>query len=144
MLRVSQSGDGFFLEAHPKLRPMDTFTGGIFIAGCCQGPKDIQDTVSMASGAAARAADILSKKELEAEPLIAYVDEDVCSGCSVCISVCAYKAIDLIEEKDKSHAKVNEALCMGCGACVGACPSGAMQQRGFKDNQMLPAVEETI
>lgn len=145
ILRISQSGDGFFLEAHPKLRPMDTFTGGIFIAGCCQGPKDIQDTVSMASGAAARAANILSKKELEAEPQVACVDEDVCSGCSVCISVCAYNAIEIMkEDNEKSHAKVNEALCMGCGACVGACPSGAMQQRGYKDKQILPMVEETV
>ena len=145
ILRISQSGDGFFLEAHPKLRPMDTFTGGIFIAGCCQGPKDIQDTVSMASGAAARAANILSKKELESEPLVSCVDEEICSGCSVCVSVCAYSAIEIVKEDNgKSYAKVNEALCKGCGACVGACPSGAMQQRGFKDKQILPMIEETI
>jgi len=145
ILRISQSGDGFFLEAHPKLRPMDTFTGGIFIAGCCQGPKDIQDTVSMASGAAARAANILSKKELESEPLVSCVDEEICSGCSVCVSVCAYSAIEIVKEDNgESHAKVNEALCKGCGACVGACPSGAMQQRGFKDKQILPMIEETI
>jgi len=144
-LRISQSADGFLLEAHPKLRPMDTFTGGIFIAGCCQGPKDIQDSVAQASGAAARASNILSKKELEAEPLISCVDEDLCSGCATCISVCAYNAIELVEgEAGKSHAKVNEALCMGCGACVGSCPSGAMQQRGFKDKQMLTMVDETI
>jgi heterodisulfide reductase subunit A len=145
ILRISQSADGFLLEAHPKLRPMDTFTGGIFITGCCQGPKDIQDSVAQASGAAARAANILSKKELEAEPLVSYVDEDLCSGCSTCISVCAYSAIELDKEKDgRSHAKVNEALCMGCGACVASCPSGAMQQRGFKDKQMLPIVDETV
>ena len=145
ILRISQSGDGFFLEAHPKLRPMDTFVGGIFIAGCCQGPKDIQDTVSMASGAAARAANILSKKELESEPLVSCVDEEICSGCSVCVSVCAYSAIEIVKEDNgESHAKVNEALCKGCGACVGACPSGAMQQRGFKDKQILPMIEETI
>ena len=145
ILRISQSGDGFFLEAHPKLRPMDTFTGGIFIAGCCQGPKDIQDTVSMASGAAARAANILSKKELESEPLVSCVDEDICSGCSICVSVCAYSAIEIVKEGNgESRAKVNEALCKGCGACVSACPSGAMQQRGFKDKQILPMVEETI
>jgi heterodisulfide reductase subunit A len=144
-LHISQGSDGFLLEAHPKLRPIDTFTGGIFIAGCCQGPKDIQDSVSQASGAAARAADILSKKELEAEPLVACVDEDACSGCSVCISVCAFNAIELVkEDDDKSRAKVNEALCMGCGACVGSCPSGAMQQRGFKDEQLLPMVDETL
>jgi len=144
ILHISQSSDGFFLEAHPKLRPMDTFTAGIFLAGCCQGPKDIQDSVSQASGAAGRAANILSKKELEAEPQIAYVDVDTCSGCSMCISICEYNAIDLIEEKGKKQAKVTEALCKGCGACVGACPSGAMQQFGFKDKQMISMVEETV
>jgi heterodisulfide reductase subunit A len=144
LLRISQSADGFLLEAHPKLRPIDTFTGGIFITGCCQGPKDIQDSVAQASGAAARAANILSKKELEAEPLISCVQEDLCSGCSTCISVCAYNAIELVKEDDKSHAKVNEALCMGCGACVASCPSGAMQQRGYKDKQLSPMIEETL
>jgi len=145
ILRISQSGDGFFLEAHPKLRPIDTFSDGIFIVGCCQGPKDIQDTVSMASGAAARAETILTKKELESEPQIAFVDEDVCSGCSICISVCAYNAIELVKENNgKSHAKVNDVLCKGCGACVGTCPSGAMQQKGFKDKQIIPMVKDTI
>ncbi len=144
-LRISQSDDGFFLEAHPKLRPMDTATGGIFLSGCCQGPKDIQDTVAQASGAASRALTILSKDTLEAEPLVACVDEDLCSGCGTCISVCAYQAIELIKLDDgKSRAKVNEALCMGCGACAASCPSAAMQQRGFKDKQMLPMIDETI
>jgi heterodisulfide reductase subunit A len=144
-LRISQSADGFLLEAHPKLRPVDTFTGGIFIAGCCQAPKDIQDSVAQASGAAARAANILSKKELEAEPLISCVEEELCSGCSTCISVCSYNAIELVKgEDEKSVAHVNEALCMGCGACVASCPSGAMQQRGFKDKQLKPMIEETV
>jgi len=98
ILRISQSADGFLLEAHPKLRPMDTFTGGIFITGCCQGPKDIQDSVAQASGAAARAANILSKKELESEPLISCVDEDICFGCSTCIAICPYNAIELDTE----------------------------------------------
>jgi len=145
ILRISQSADGFLLEAHPKLRPVDTFTGGIFIAGCCQAPKDIQDSVAQASGAAARAANILSKKELESEPLISCVEEELCSGCSTCISVCAYNAIELVKgEDDKSVAHVNEALCMGCGACAASCPSGAMQQRGFKDKQLKPMIEETV
>jgi len=145
ILRISQSADGFLLEAHPKLRPIDTFTGGIFITGCCQGPKDIQDTVAQASGAAARAANILSKKELESEPLISCVDKDLCSGCSTCITICPYNAIELDKEKDgRSYAKVNEALCMGCGACVASCPSGAMQQKGFKDKQIKPMIEEIL
>jgi len=144
ILRISQSSDGFLLEAHPKLRPVDTFTGGIFIAGCCQAPKDIQDSVAQASAAAARAGTILSKKELESEPLIAFVNEDLCSGCGTCISICPYNAIEKVEGKDrKIQAKVNEALCMGCGACVACCPSGAIQQRGFKDKQMIPMIDET-
>jgi len=146
LLRLTLSGDGFLLEAHPKLRPVDTFVNGIFIAGCCQGPKDIQDTVSQASGAASKAANILSKPSLESEPLIAIVDEDLCSGCRLCISICPYKAIESVEEevngKTVTRAKVNEALCMGCGACVVACPSGAMQQFGFKDKQLKPMIKE--
>jgi len=145
ILRISQSPDGFYLEAHPKLRPMDTATGGIFLSGCCQGPKDIQDTVAQASGAASRATSILSQKSLEVEPLIAVVDEDLCSGCGTCVAICPYQAIELIKlEGGKSRAKVNEALCMGCGACAAACPSSAMQQKGFKDKQMIPIIDETI
>jgi len=119
LLRISQSSDGFLLEAHPKLRPMDTFTSGIFIAGSCQGPKDIQDSVAHASGAAARADTILSKKEYETEPFTSVVNEDLCSGCATCISICPYDAITLEKQKDDhSIAKVDETLCMGCGACV--------------------------
>jgi len=146
LLHLTLSGDGFFLEAHPKLRPVDTFVNGIFIAGCCQGPKDIQDTVSQASGAASRAATILSQEELEIDPIIAAVDEDLCSGCGICVSVCPYNAIERIEEdvngKKVIHVKVNEGLCQGCGTCVSACPSGAIQQRGFKDTQLLPMIDE--
>jgi heterodisulfide reductase subunit A len=145
LLHITQSGDGFFLEAHPKLRPMDTFVSGIFIAGCCQGPKDIQDTVSQASGAASRAATILTQKELEIDPLKASVDKDLCSGCKLCISVCPYNAIDSVEEKIDGkivvYSKVNEALCQGCGLCVSICPSSAIQQSGFKDDQILTMVK---
>jgi heterodisulfide reductase subunit A len=146
LLHLNLSGDGFFLEAHPKLRPVDTFVNGIFIAGCCQGPKDIQDTVSQGSAAASRAATILSQEELEIDPLIAIVDDDLCSGCSICISVCPYNAIERVEEtkngKTVIHAKVNEGLCQGCGTCASACPSSAIQQRGFKDKQLLPMIDE--
>lgn len=145
ILRISKGADGFLLEAHPKLKPVDTATNGIFIAGCCQAPKDIQDTVAQASAAAARAANILSQKELEAEPQVSFVTEELCSGCGTCITVCPYSAIELVKEKDgTTHAKVNEALCMGCGACVASCPSGAMQQRGFKDKQLVPMIDEII
>jgi heterodisulfide reductase subunit A len=144
IMRLSLSSDGFYLEAHPKLRPMDTLTNGIFIAGCCQGPKDIQDTVSHASGAASRASVILSKEEMDIDPQIAIVDVDLCSGCKVCMSICPYNAIESVEEeidgKIVTHAQVNEALCMGCGSCVSACTSGAIQHKGFKDKQILAMI----
>lgn len=142
MLRLTLSGDGFFLEAHPKLRPMDTFVNGIFIAGCCQGPKDIQDTVSQASGAASRAATILSKKELEIDPLIAAVDPDICTGCAICVEVCPYEARTLNERK--KIAEVNEALCAGCGACIAACPSNASIHKNFTKKQLLNMVDDIL
>jgi len=142
LLRLTLSGDGFFLEAHPKLRPVDTFVNGIFIAGCCQGPKDIQDTVSQASGAASRVATILSKKELEIDPLIAAVDEEVCTGCGICVEVCPYEARTL-NEKTKI-AEVNEALCAGCGGCIAACPSNASIHKNFTKKQLLDMVDEIM
>lgn len=142
LMHLTQSGDGFFLEAHPKLRPMDTFVNGIFIAGCCQGPKDIQDTVSQASGAASRAACILSKKELEIDPLIAWVDEEVCTGCKLCVESCPYEA-RVLNEKTKI-AEVNGALCMGCGACIVACPSNASIHKNFTKKQLLNMIDDIM
>ena len=145
ILNISQSGDGFFMEAHPKLRPLDTFTEGIFLAGCCQSPKDVPDTVAQASGAASRVCGILSKDKLSIEPLISWVDEEQCRGCGFCIEVCPYDAIDFTEVNRFGHimevAKVNEALCKGCGACSAACLSGAIQVKGFTDGQILVAID---
>jgi heterodisulfide reductase subunit A len=141
-LHLTQSGDKFFLEAHPKLRPMDTFVNGIFIAGCCQGPKDIQDTVSHASGAASRVATILSQEELEIDPIIAAVDEDICTGCGICVEVCPYEARAL--NKKTKVAEVNEALCMGCGGCISACPSNASIHKNFTKQQLLNMVDEIV
>ncbi len=148
MLKVPVNDDGFFLEAHVKLRPVDFSTRGVFVAGNCHMPKFIGESIYQAQAAAARAATILAQPKLAAEPNIAVVDEDMCSGCKLCISVCPYNAIDSVEEKSNGktvvHARVNEGLCQGCGVCVATCPSGAMQQRGFKDEQILPMVEETV
>ncbi len=119
---LSKSADGFLMEAHPKLRPVDTLTDGVYLAGVSQGPKDIPDAVAQASGAAARAAIPMVKGEVEIEPIIASVDEDVCGACEVCIELCPFGAIDVEDE----HAQVNIALCKGCGTCVAACPSGAL------------------
>jgi len=146
MLKVPVNSDGFFLEAHVKLRPVDFSTRGVFLAGNCHIPKFIGESIYQAQAAAARAATILAQPSLEAEPNIAIVDADLCSGCKMCILVCPYKAIETGKEelngKTVTHAKVNEALCMGCGACVAACPSGAMQQLGFKDKQISPMIQE--
>jgi heterodisulfide reductase subunit A2 len=142
LLHLTLSGDGFFLEAHPKLRPVDTFVNGIFIAGCCQGPKDIQDTVSQASAAASRAATILSQDELETDPLIAMVDEDICTGCGICVEVCPYEARTLNERK--RIAEVNDALCVGCGSCITACPSNASIHKNFTKKQLLNMVDDIM
>jgi heterodisulfide reductase subunit A len=142
LLHLTLSGDGFFLEAHPKLRPVDTFVNGIFIAGCCQAPKDIQDTVSQASAAASRAATILSQEELEIDPLIAMVDEDACTGCGICVEVCPYEARTLNERK--RIAEVNDALCAGCGGCIAACPSNASIHKNFTKKQLLNMIDDIM
>jgi len=142
LLHLTLSGDGFLLEAHPKLRPVDTFVNGIYIAGCCQGPKDIQDTVSQGSAAASRAATILSNEELEIDPLIAAVDEDICTGCGICVEVCPYEARTLNEKKH--IAEVNDALCAGCGACIAACPSNASIHKNFTKKQLLNQIDDIM
>jgi len=143
-LNIGASGDGFMLEAHPKLRPLDTFTDGIFLAGCCQAPKDIPDTVAQASGAAAMACNILSKDTMEIDPLISSVNEVLCRGCGFCVEVCPYDAISLESVNQFGHmadvARVNEALCKGCGSCAGACLSGAIQVKGYNDQQIHAAI----
>jgi len=139
MVKISRGADGFFLESHPKLKPVDTSTDGIFIAGCCQGPKDIPDVVAQASGAASRANTILSKDVLASVSTVSVVNEDLCSGCGICAPVCDYGAIEIVEVADsdgKKIAEVDVALCKGCGVCASACPSGAMEQKGFKCEQL--------
>ena len=142
MLKVPLDRDGFFLEAHMKLRPVDFATEGVFMAGLAHSPKFIDETISQAYGTVARACTIISKKAIETEPIIAEVNEDICSGCAVCIPLCPYNARELDEEKNV--AKVNEVLCKGCGACIAACPSGAAQQRHFRDNQLISMIETFV
>jgi heterodisulfide reductase subunit A len=145
MLKVPTNDDGFFLEAHVKLRPVDFSTRGVFVAGNCHTPKFISESIYQAQAAAARAATILAQPKLTAEPNIAVVDEDLCCGCKTCITVCPYNAIDLVEDKkDSKVSKINEGLCQGCGTCVSTCPSSAIQQLGFKDKQILPMIDETL
>jgi len=136
---ISQSSDRFFMEAHPKLRPVATNVDGIFLAGCCQGPKDIPDTVAQASAAAAEAITLAAQGEIEVEPTTATIDPDLCAGCKLCIEICPYSAIDFLDAKGISV--VNEALCKGCGACTAICPSKAVRQNHFTQDQVLSEVE---
>ena len=145
LLHASRSSDGFLLEAHPKLRPLESAVAGVFLAGACQGPKDIPDTVAQASGAAAKAIDLLSSGEIEIEPLKAVVDKDLCSGCRICESICPFVAIEMKPEKvkgeEKLRAEVIEAVCQGCGACSSACPTSAIKIQQYGNRQILTQVD---
>lgn len=144
LLRLSQSADRFLMEAHPKLRPVDTSSDGVFLAGCCQAPKDIPDTVAQAKGAAASALIPLSSGKVKVEAQVSCVDESTCRGCGFCVEICPYTAIELVEinrmGRTVNVARVNEALCKGCGACVAGCLSGSVQSRSFMDCQILPQI----
>jgi heterodisulfide reductase subunit A len=139
LFSLSRSPDGFFLEKHPKLDPTATATDGVYIAGCCQGPKDIPDTVAQASSAAARILATIAKGEVEIAAITATIDPEVCAGCRVCNNLCPYSAIEFDDKEMIS--RVNEALCKGCGTCVAACPSGAAQQNHFRDEQIFAEIE---
>ncbi|NLE09623.1 MAG: CoB--CoM heterodisulfide reductase iron-sulfur subunit A family protein [Dehalococcoidales bacterium] len=136
---INRSSDGFFLERHPKLNPVSTMSDGIYIAGCCQGPKDIPDTVAQASAAAGKVLSLINRGMVEVEAAIAAVDTEVCTGCGQCAAVCAYKAIE-VNEKTKV-AEVNPALCKGCGACSVTCPSNAIRQKNWTPEQFFEKVD---
>jgi heterodisulfide reductase subunit A len=142
LFNISCSTEGWFLERHPKLAPVNTFTDGIFIAGCCQGPKDIPDTVAQAGAAAGEALSLMGAGFIELEPNTSYVIADDCSGCKTCIPLCPYTAISRDEEKKK--AVINEALCKGCGVCVAACPSGSIQQNLFTDSEIFSEIDALL
>lgn len=138
MFNITCAKEGFFLERHPKLAPVNTFTDGIFLAGCCQGPKDIPDTVAQAGAAAAEALALIDSKVVELEPNTAYVSEEDCCGCKTCVPLCPYGAISFREEERK--AAINEVLCKGCGVCVAACPSGSIRQNLFEDEEIFEEI----
>ncbi|MCX8021446.1 MAG: FAD-dependent oxidoreductase [Syntrophorhabdaceae bacterium] len=142
LLNLSCSSEGFFLERHPKLAPVATFTDGIYIAGACQGPKDIPETVAQASAAAAQALSLVDRGYVELEPNTAYINSELCSGCHVCIAICPYGAITYNSEK--KVAESNEVLCKGCGSCVAACPSGAIDQHLFENEQIINELEGVL
>jgi len=141
-LRISTDADGFFNEAHPKLRPVETLTQGIFVAGVGQGPKDIPETVSQASGAAAKVLQLFSHEEMTQSPMVATVVAELCAGCGACVSICPYDAREI---HPVAHiATVNAALCQNCGACVVACPNKASQIYNWRPSQILAMVDEVV
>ena len=150
MLTASMDTNDFFTEAHPKLRPVESPTAGIFLSGACQGPKDIPETVSQAGAAAAKVIGLLAKDKLTGNPCVAHSDEMMCNGCSSCEKVCPYGAITYSDKEFRGPnrttlirrvASVNEAICQGCGCCTVACPSGAMDLKGFASKQIMAEVD---
>ncbi len=142
LLNMSCGSEGWFLERHPKLAPVATFTDGIFIAGCCQGPKDIPDSIAQAGAAAAEALSLIDKGYIEQEPNTAYIEEADCSGCKSCLPLCPYSAILFDESKQK--ATINAALCKGCGTCVASCPSSSIKQNLFEDDEIFSEIEGVL
>ncbi len=136
---MSVGADGFFLEEHPKLGPLDTPTAGVFIAGACQGPKDIPDTVAQASGAAVKALSLATRGKVHIPSAISSIDPDLCAGCQMCIELCPYSAIEF--DGRRKISVVNEAVCKGCGSCAAICPSGAAQIRHFKEKQLFSEID---
>lgn len=149
IIGFSVDKDGFYQEAHPKLQPVETFAAGVYLAGACQGPKDIPDTVAQASGAAVKVCGLFAKDMLATEPMVSEVDAAKCSGCGFCVPICPYKAISLVEITERGHhgpvirqvAQVNGSLCQGCGACVPACRTAALNLKGFTDEQLVAEVD---
>jgi len=133
MLRVPLGPERFFFEAHVKLRPVDFATDGIFLAGTAQFPKDIEESVSQALGASARAMTLLRSPKVMSEPIVSYIDPEKCTGCGTCLRVCAYSAISRGADR---KAVITASLCKGCGTCVASCPENAIDEYGFSRFQL--------
>lgn len=139
-LKIAVDKDGFLAEAHPKLKPVESVTAGMFFAGAAQAPRDIPETVAQASGAAAKAITILSKEHLSHSPTVAHVNTNLCTGCGMCVEVCPYEALSLKDEK----AEVNEVLCEGCGTCVATCLRSAVQVKNLSQLQVYEMIEASL
>ncbi|MCK5051757.1 MAG: hydrogenase iron-sulfur subunit, partial [Candidatus Cloacimonetes bacterium] len=140
-LKLAKSDDGFFKEAHPKYRPVDTLVEGVFLAGAAQGPKDIPDTVTQASAAAGRVLATLAQKEFSIDPVLAFVHQDICDGCKKCLDSCPKQAISMNAD---GKAEVNEALCLGCGSCIASCPIEAIDLNYYTNDQMYAQIEASL
>jgi len=141
ILKISCDADGFLKEAHPKLRPVESLTAGIFLAGAAQGPKDIPEAVSQSSGAAVKAVALLTKDKLIHSPEVVEIDEAICGGCGICVDMCPYNALAV---NGAGVAEVNEVLCEGCGSCVSACPTGAAQLKNMTTQQFVEMIEVAL
>lgn len=152
VLNAQRGPEGFFTEAHPKLRPVETNTAGIFLAGVAQGPKDIPDTVAQAGAAASKVIGLLAKGQIESNPMIVHVNNAKCSGCGACVDICSYGAMQLEEVTLRENsqkvtrmvAKPNPGLCQGCGACTVACRPGAADLLGFTDEGIMREMEALL
>jgi heterodisulfide reductase subunit A len=138
LLTLSRTADGFFMESHPKLKPVDAPTGGVFLAGCCESPKDIKDSVTQASAAAARAGILMAKGKVTVEAITSSVNPEKCNICGLCVKVCPYNAI--VINKDMNTAETIEAACAGCGTCGAECPLDAITMRHFTDSQIYAQI----
>jgi len=141
-LRATVDKHGFLTEAHIKLYPVESSTKGIYLAGCGQGPKDISDTVSQASATASKVQALLATDKLLQDPLIACVDENICSGCGICVEICPYEAREM--DQRRGISVVHGALCQGCGACIAACPNNACELRNSSAGQILGMVDTFV
>jgi heterodisulfide reductase subunit A len=143
---VGYDGHAFYSEAHPKLRPVESAAAGVFLAGACQGPKDIPESVAQASATAAKVAVLFSREILEREPIVARVNETYCAGCFACKEVCPYGAVEIKEILDREGrllrrvARVNSGVCNGCGTCQATCPSKSVELDGYTDEQIFAQI----
>ncbi len=142
MLKLSSDPSGFFMEAHAKLRPLEFPSEGVYLAGGAHYPKNIADTLSQADGAASKAEVPMMKGYTKSEGIIAEIDDDRCSGCKMCISVCPYGAIDF--NKEDEIAEITDVLCKGCGSCASVCPTSAITQKGFEDDQLSAMIKSAL
>ncbi|MBS3780176.1 MAG: CoB--CoM heterodisulfide reductase iron-sulfur subunit A family protein, partial [Desulfovermiculus sp.] len=145
MFKLSTNEDAFFMEAHPKLRPVEFATEGIFVAGLAHYPKPVEESIAQAQAAAAKAVAVLSKTELTVDGVVSKVDEFLCRGCGECVQACPFAAIELTERSDGSQvAEVKSALCKGCGSCAVACPTGAASVSNYEDDKIMAMVESAL
>ncbi|HTQ10567.1 MAG TPA: 4Fe-4S binding protein, partial [Fimbriimonadaceae bacterium] len=144
MLKVPLNADGFFLEAHVKLRPVEFSTDGVFLCGTARAPATIPECVLQGYAAASKASALMAKHRIKVEAINAFVDRDRCSGCNTCVGLCPYHAISMRDDGEGKKAFVNAVQCKGCGTCVAACPSGALQQKGFTDDQIFAMIDTDL